>query len=177
MRPTDTSEQAVYSARRLKVGRSLLGGGVATLAVLAVGSVSGCGAQTTDPPTDAAGVIDAFKAAKLPIRDSQVYTAENDPNELLGRPHGYTSKANFVDRRIDYDRATDPEPDLVDVDEGGSVEVFANAADAQQRRDYIDGLPTVLGGAEYKYLSGPVLVRVSQSLTPSEAHEYEEALP
>ena len=42
--------------------------------------------------------------AKVPsATPSLVFTAENDPNHLLGRPNGYTSKASFTDSRITGD--------------------------------------------------------------------------
>ena len=105
-----------------------------------------------------------------------VYTAENDPNHLLGRPNGYTSKASFTDSRIKASEAKDNSAGAVDL--GGSVEVYADEAGAAARKKYIDDLMknAPILGSEYSYIAGPALLRVSQQLTPDQAAEYESAL-
>lgn len=62
------------------------------------------------------------------------------------------------------------------IDLGGGVEVFAEAGDAEERSEYIQSITE--GGvlAEYNYVEGPVLLRLSQQLTPTQAKEYEAAL-
>jgi hypothetical protein len=62
---------------------------------------------------------------------------------------------------------------------GGSIEVFADGADAQVRSDYIQETLQSLGpiaGTEYHYLAGPILVRATGELPPSVAAEYETAV-
>ena len=62
---------------------------------------------------------------------------------------------------------------------GGSIEVFADAADAQTRSDYIQETLQSLGpiaGTEYDYLAGPIIVRVTGELVPSMAAGYEAAV-
>ncbi|MFB7359422.1 hypothetical protein [Streptomyces gardneri] len=117
---------------------------------------------------------DAFTqlSAKVPTaRLSGVVTEDNDPNNLLGRPNQYTSKITFTDARIKAGDVTDADPGSVEL--GGSIEVFTTAADAQARADYIrkvtKGTPMLV---EYDYVSGPVLVRVSRYLTPTQAAGY-----
>ena len=58
-----------------------------------------------------------------------------------------------------------------DVDYGGSVEVFATANEAKARAVYIESVLKAdpMLGTEYDYLNGPVLLRVSQYLIPSQA--------
>ena len=55
----------------------------------------------------AAEVITALKAKGLPVGAFVNYTAENDPNQRLGRPREYIGKVNFWDTRLkrqsDYD--------------------------------------------------------------------------
>ncbi len=65
-----------------------------------------------------------------------------------------------------------------DVDYGGSVEVFATANEAKARAVYIESVLKAdpMLGTEYDYLNGPVLLRVSQYLIPSQAEEYQRAL-
>lgn len=153
-------------------------------------SCSGSGAETpstpfvTATPTAAASptatqvpetvevVLATLKGAGIPIGESVTYTAETDVNKLLGRPNGYVGKINFLDARITRTR-----PDSFPTEDGRSIEVFANADGAKARKDYIDALgkgsPTFV---EYSYLKGRSLVRVSKTLTPLQAAEYETAL-
>ena len=54
---------------------------------------------------------------------------------------------------------------------GGDIEVFAEEAAAQQRADYIGSIlnapgAAILGGPEYMYVRGGVLLRVSGALVP-----------
>lgn len=116
-------------------------------------------------------VVLRLRVSGLPIGEMVVYTASTDPNELLGRPGGYLSKVNFRDTRLG-----DSSPEF-DISEGGSVEVFEDEAGAQRRKEYID---TVSQGfaplIEYSFVKGPVLLRLSKSLLPEQAGEYEDRL-
>lgn len=101
-------------------------------------------------------------------------TAENDPNHLLGRPHEYTSKVTFSDSWVPAVQVTGADPG--DVERGGAIEAFANPADAKARAAYIRGVAKSLPAlAEYDYVHGSVLVRVSHYLTPKQAAQYESA--
>lgn len=118
-----------------------------------------------------AQVLTALRAAGLPVGVARHYTASTDVNKLLGRPGQYVGKANFRDKRIR------PIPGLAfDVREGGSVETFSNSTDARNRFRYVSGIArsTPLF-AEYDYLEGTVLLRVSRELTPTQAKAYERA--
>ena len=119
---------------------------------------------------DAEAVVLALAAEGLPIDDYIVYDAASDPNELLGRPGGYTSKVNFSDSRLEV--GSD-----FDIDYGGSVEVFPNESDAADRYAYVDAI-TSGGGlfGEYHWLQHTVFLRISKSVTPDEAGEYQQAL-
>lgn len=135
--------------------------------------------QATDPqpPTAeqvVAGLAKAVPTAKLSV----VFTADTDPNHQLGRPNGYLSKAAFTDSRIDLKHPSvyvDTTPGAVDL--GGSVEVFPDAQGAQARAKYIGGLTAAMPMlTEYEYVSGPVLLRLGKSLTPTQAGEYQKVL-
>jgi hypothetical protein len=119
-------------------------------------------------------VVLALAAAGLPVELTVVYTEATDPNDLLGRPGGYTSKAAFVDTRVDEDEVSDSDEGSVEL--GGGVEVFEEAGQAKERSEYIQSITE--GGilAEYNYVEGPVLLRLSQQLTPTQAEEYQAAL-
>ncbi|MFD8057972.1 hypothetical protein ACFXA0_20150 [Streptomyces cyaneofuscatus] len=120
---------------------------------------------------------DAFKALSGKVASAKlsgVVTEDDDPNHLLGRPDQYTSKVTFTDSRIKVDDVTDAEPGSVEL--GGAIEVFTTAADAQARADYIKtvtkGMPLL---AEYDFVSGTVLIRVSRYLTPTQSADYKAA--
>lgn len=104
---------------------------------------------------------------------SVAYTAKTDPNDLLGRPNQYTSKVNFKDTRLKPDSLADD----LDVQEGGSIEVFENKSDAIRRKEYIEGIGKGFSPfSEYTYREGTVLLRLSHRLLPKQAAEYEDAL-
>jgi hypothetical protein len=141
----------------------------------ATSPTTGSTAPATSAPAaqalDAKTVVQALADAVGDAKPATVYTAATDPNKLLGRPGGYTSKADFTD-----DRA---KPDLDDeVQNGGSVEVYDDPADAEERGKFIaDTLDKMkIFGTEYHYLKGGILLRVSGELTPEQAAEYETAL-
>lgn len=127
----------------------------------------------SDPP-DAAEVVQELRDESLPIGEIETYTAENDPNELLGRPGQYTGKVTFKDTRLPPDELAGEE---FDVANGGSVETFDNEDDAARRQEYLEtGTQGIPAFAEYTYREGTVLLRVAGRLTPDQAAEYEEAL-
>jgi hypothetical protein len=129
------------------------------------------------PPQETAEQVIARLATRIPTaRLSVVYNAQTDPNELLGTPNAYVSKAAFTDTRIDPAQANDTETGSIEL--GGSVEVFLDEADARARKQYLDQTLAELpiDVSEYSYLHGPVLLRLSRHLTPEQAAEYEAAL-
>ncbi len=132
-------------------------------------------AQPSSAPAQSPGsIITKLQAAHLPVVPTVTYTAESDPNHLLGRPGKYSAKASWTDTRVDPSRVRDTMPGNVDL--GGSVEQFGSAADAQARMEYIVSVEKALPFAEYDYVSGSALVRVSSALTPDQAKAYQAAL-
>lgn len=107
-------------------------------------------------------------------RLSGTVTADNDPNHLLGRPNQYTSKITFDDTRISAGDVSGT--DKGDVERGGAIEVFGSPADAQARAQYIQSVTKAMPMlAEYDYVHGAALVRVSHYLTPKQAADYKAA--
>lgn len=125
----------------------------------------------TNKPVTASTAFTAI-AAKVPTAKlSGTVTAANDPDHLLGRPNQYTSKITFTDSRIKASEVTDSSKGSVDL--GGEIEVFADPASAQARKKYIQAVTKSISAlAEYDYVHGSVLVRVSHYLTPAQAGEY-----
>ena len=104
-----------------------------------------------------------------------VITENNDSNNLIGRPHQYTSKVTFKDSRISASDTAYLKPG--DVELGGAIEVFGTPADATARAKYIQAVTASIPAfAEYDYVHGNVLVRVSHFLKPSQAKGYGQAI-
>lgn len=114
-------------------------------------------------------------ASRVPtMQIVRVFTPADDPNSLLGRPNGYTSKIGFTDSRVPPDKLMGLEPGAVEA--GGSIETWPDEDSAQRRADYISELGKAVPFAvEYDYVVGPHLVRVSRLLSPDQAAEYERA--
>ena len=166
-------------------------GAIVAVVFASILMLSGCGGgtalpnatatprATATPTTPHAGqsadqIVAGLKAKELPIGDVFTYTAANDPNNLLGRPGQYVSKDNFRDTRIS---STDTGTDI-SVSDGGAVETFANPTDAQKRFAYLQSISTSGNAlfAEYEYLDGDVILRISSQLTPDQAQAYATAL-
>ncbi|SDN20846.1 hypothetical protein SAMN04488599_1792 [Halanaerobium congolense] len=96
---------------------------------------------------------------ELPMTNIKVFNAENDPNEFLGRPGQYIGKASWKDSRFE--------------DAGGTVEVFKDNKDLQNRKEYLESVfeeyPTYL---QYIYVHKNAILRVDKNLTPDQAEEY-----
>ncbi|HYG93231.1 MAG TPA: hypothetical protein VD859_06535 [Nocardioides sp.] len=142
---------------------------VLVVAGVVVAAGSGCGGEDGSGRS-AKEVADAL----ADVADGEVIemTEDTDPNDLLGRPNGYEAAVVIKDPRLD-----EPCDDL-GVDCGVTIEEWGDADDAEDRSEYIQGLleEVSMFGSEYHYFDGPLLVRVTGELTPSEAEEYEAAL-
>jgi hypothetical protein len=122
-------------------------------------------------PKTADQIVQALKQS-LPIGDSFSYTADNDPNHLLGRPGQYISKVNWIDTTL---TTTNTGADI-SVGDGGSIETFASLTDANARFTYIQGISRSSAlFAEYEYQEGPYILRVSKAFTPDQAQAYDAA--
>ncbi|MFF0316659.1 hypothetical protein ACFYPH_18790 [Micromonospora sp. NPDC005252] len=125
-------------------------------------------------PMDAKVVLAKLTAAELGATQGSVQDEDNDPNDLLGRPNGYTSRAS-----ADLPGG-DTEADKYDIDRGLVIEAWPTAEDADRRSKFIqDTLKSMqILGTEYHYRAdqGRVLVRVSGKVKPSLAKKVETAL-
>ncbi|MER6572607.1 hypothetical protein ABT288_42225 [Streptomyces sp. NPDC001093] len=138
------------------------------------GKAGASATPTAGKPLDASGAFTQISGKVASAKLSGTVTAANDPNHLLGRPNQYTSKVTFTDSRI---KASDVEgTEKGDVDRGGAVEVFGSPSDAQIRAKYIQTVTKSMPAlAEYDYVHGAVVVRVSHYLTPAQAAAYQAA--
>jgi hypothetical protein len=117
------------------------------------------GTATAAAKRDAKTLTTALAKSQSQITKIVVFTAATDPNKLLGRPGGYTSKTEWTDKRIEKAEG---------VDGGGTIEVYPNEKGAKQRIAYIqalmdEGVPFT---TQYPFRQGPAVLRLSSALTP-----------
>jgi hypothetical protein len=118
------------------------------------------------PSIHLSDATDAFRRADLPFTEVVVYDEETDPNHLLGRPNQYIEKMNFSDSRI-----TSPGRKFC------SVEIFHSAAEAEDRKSYIDLIGKGASVfAEYSVVHKNVLLRIDKELTPEQFEDYKRAI-
>ncbi|HEY9294163.1 MAG TPA: hypothetical protein VIP98_23010 [Microlunatus sp.] len=88
-------------------------------------------------------------------------TEDNDPNNLIGRPNGYTDGA------ILYIKGA-PQDDF-GVAEGAFIEIWPTTTAAEARAKYIKKINKAapMLGNEYDTVHGRALLRVDQSIKPS----------
>lgn len=120
--------------------------------------LAGCGAGADSAKDVAQKVADKHGSAAV-----TEYTAENDPNGLLGKSNGYTEAANVKWAECDG----------LDVSCGATVEVWKDKDAAKQRAEYIQN---ILGGApalgsEWTYVDGSTVLRITGDLTEEQAKD------
>lgn len=144
------------------------------MVVTLISVLVGCGVSDNG---DTGGVASAPSIARTMAKelgpqatDVVVITEDNDSNNLLGRPNGYSSAAVIND--ADLPDQTDP-----GVGSGATIEVWKDGTAAQARADYIQGLlaASPILGSEYDYVEGPILLRVNGDIKPTVAAKYEAA--
>lgn len=121
----------------------------------------------TKEELDSKGIVTELKAAGYKLTGVIHYTEETDVNNLLGRPHGYTSKSNFYlpgDKKIEEDGPHN------------TIEVFENEEDASSRAKYIEEVTSSFPAlTQYIYLNGKYLLRIDKQTSPAKAKEIEES--
>ena len=104
------------------------------------------------PNAPSTGLTAEQVAHRMKLRHVTAYTAATDPNHLLGRQGGYTSKINWSN---------------------GSIEVFSTPAEARKRKTYLLAFAGTPVSDGYDYLAGTYLLRIFDSQTPAQAHALE----
>jgi hypothetical protein len=142
----------------------------AAVICLAAG-VAGCSSHAASIPLHA-GIASSSAAAQVAPPAAliarrmglkvTVYTAATDPNQLLGRQHQYTSKANWGNFIVGEDS----------LPSGGSIEVFADPADMSKRMSYLGMFAAPLGDG-WDFTHGTAILRLSPSYTPAQAKALE----
>lgn len=119
--------------------------------------------QAEPVPLTAAEVASELAEGDANISEIVEITESNDPNELIGRPNGYSEAAVLYDSRAACD-------DL-GVNCGMTLEVWPTADGATQRSEYILELQreAPILGSEYHTVRDNYLLRVTGDIVPSEA--------
>lgn len=159
----------------------------AVLAAVTIAGIATAGCAGTAPasqaaathaqPLSAAALAQSLSEHGQPVSGLIVYTTATDPNHLMGRQGGYTSKVAWTDTRAVKAGAGVPASadEKGGIQYGGGIEVFPTAAGAQARYQELKGFTAPFGDG-YDYLAGTAVLRLSQYLTPAQARQYESAL-
>lgn len=134
------------------------------LILLSISGLSAC--RKSEITTD--DIIDQLESAEYPIGTIVTYTEESDPNELLGRPNQYIAKVNFSDLRLEQQDEDEPI--------GGSIEIFENEEDCQDRAAYLKEISQESSFTEYNVLFDNILLRLNEEFTSGEAEAYVTAV-
>lgn len=118
-------------------------------------------------------VLAQLQGSGLPIGETYIYNASNDPSHLLGTPGQYVGALVFQDQRLPKHEHG---ADLTIVD-GGEIEVFASQADVKTTQNYMSAInqDNAMFFNEYDYWRGIVLLRISTQLNPTQAKAYKAA--
>jgi hypothetical protein len=113
-------------------------------------------------------------ASGVPATIAFTYTAENDPNKLLGRQGGYTSKVSLQDSRLP--KVADFLSDTADSTSGGAaIECYPDSSGAQDRYQEVQSFQGSMLGDGYDYVSGTCVLRLDSALIPTQASQYQKA--
>jgi hypothetical protein len=134
--------------------------------VLGAWVLLGCGGAARAPLT-AEAVVASLRGSGLPVTEVREFTAESDPNKLLGRPGQYTLKVSWQDTRAAGEG------------QDATVEVFATAEALAQRKAYTKAIADT-GGFFAQYIETNdgrlALLRLPHQLTPEQAKPYRDWL-
>lgn len=125
---------------------------------------------TTAPADDATAIAKKIKGQVASVVKVVTITENNDPNNKIGRPGGYTSAAVIYEKSVKCSGG-------LGADCGATIEVWSSAADAKARAAYIQkamkDMPIL--GNEYDYIRDGSLLRVAGDVKPSLAKRYNAA--
>lgn len=94
-----------------------------------------------------------------------LYDENSDPNGRLGKAGSYTSKINFARSALAPGATVSVN---IDVQQGGSIEVFATPAEAFARSEEVQSKLPLVRSSEYHFVCGSALLRLSAATTPED---------
>lgn len=111
---------------------------------------------------------------KIPnIVDISAVTEDNDPNGMLNKAGGYTAQVFFTSDLVNQGSVYGSTVIEKGTDGGGSLEVYANVQDAEERNGYLATFDGTIFASGSHTVIGTVLVRTSDELTASQQKELE----
>lgn len=145
---------------------------IAIITLVGLLVLGGCGQQPAPVKEEEITTINMYQKlvdAGLPVSNHVNYTEETDPNGIMGQPGKYIAKLDF-----EIDNLPQQEQDEETYLRGGSIEIFANAEEASNRKIYIDevGSAMPIFREHSKVVFGRVLIRIDYSLSEDEAERY-----
>jgi len=141
------------------------------------GGEVGAAASATPQPRGGAGltaaaVLSAFRGAGLPIGEVTDFLAQPPRTPQNGDPGPYLTKVTWHDTRL----PAPAHPVLIEVRDGGAVEVYADPDTAQTHADNIQSNAGLFSLPETDYVHGAVLVRLAHDLAPAALSAYKQVL-
>ena len=146
------------------------------LLALSLGAVmclafTSCGGTKYEELPDSEALLNDVKSVDENIGRIEAFDEKTDPNENLGRPNQYISKADFEDLRVEQ---------IGDYLCGGTVETFEDEKDCDDRLEYLRSFQDPSMGAfglnDYIFKYDKVIFRLSYDLTTDEAKAFHEQL-
>jgi hypothetical protein len=123
------------------------------------GCVGSSGAPVPPAGPSAENVVERLRAAGAQVTNQKVYTAADDPNQLLGKPSQYRERLTFQDGAAGNAFVT--------------IEIFATDADRQARETFLQSVTAKSTSVtEYAWGKGTVLVRLDKAFPPDRAKQY-----
>ncbi|WP_051208895.1 zinc ribbon domain-containing protein [Butyrivibrio sp. WCD3002] len=111
------------------------------------------------------------------ILEIEAVTEENDSNESLNKPGGYSADIFFSSKYLEGTRALEDwdgnrmSPIDAGTAGGGSIEIYSNVRDAEDRCKYIHEMQKKIGGGEKDAIVGTCLVRISRKMKASKQNK------
>lgn len=97
-------------------------------------------------------------------------TKYNDPNELLGKEHGYNECVYFTIDGLKIDGITSTDPIVLGTNGGGCIEVYSTVEDALERCEYLRQFDNTLLYTGSYAVVGTMVVRTSYVLTEEQQY-------
>lgn len=146
--------------------RKMLGVCAALVLLAGCGGSSDDSADSSNPTAESAALV---LQSQIPdVAELVKLDEDNDPNDLIGRPNGYTAATVIFDSRVSC------EGDEPGVDCGATIEEWSSQEDAEKRSDYIQDLQSGSSflGSEWNTVRDNLLLRVTGNMSPSDAEAY-----
>jgi len=132
----------------------------------------GCsGSPDASSNVSVSDVLNAIQSSVNSVVGIEMGTEENDLNNLLGKKNQYIELGWFMDERAIPEWTDSPE---YGTDTGGTLEKFANEADAKARHEYLQSFTGIL--AQYSEIYGVWVIRLSNNFTASQQSELLELI-